>query len=132
MLTDHTTLGILLFLVVFIFGIFKDFFDEKYKNHYLRNYIGKNPFLHLMFFLSALGVFNYYVQIIPTKIIEFSTSDLIKEKIKENSYYLNNHLICNNKKIIWNDYIKIIGDNIVSIARVNNENKIEFYKDTCN
>jgi hypothetical protein len=135
-------LSILIFILAFlpqILFIFKDFAKPLFNTiEYqikipLNKYIGKNIFFHLFYFIIGSSIFNYYAIKIPYKIYDYSNYNIIKEKIKDNSYYLNNyHFTCNNKEILPNDYIKVIGDNIVSIARKDYKGNITFYKKTCN
>jgi len=135
-------LSILIFILAFlpqILFMFKDLIKpmiEKIKYQItipIHKYIGKNIFFHLLYFIIGAASFNYYTYQLSYNIYNYSNYNIIKEKIKDNSYYLNNYnYTCNNNEIQSNDYIKVIGDNTVSIARVNYNGKITFYKKICN
>lgn len=106
-------------ILIFIKGIFLNSFEKKI-------------FFHSSFFLLGISSFSYHCNELIYKIYDYSNSNIVKKKIIETSYYLNNNFICNNNKIKHNDYIKVIGDNIVSIAKINDDNKITFHKEICN
>lgn len=94
-------------------------------------YLEKKIFSHSFFFLLGIFAFCYYCDMIIPEIYKHSSINLVKEKIKENSYLINNGYTCNNKNIHFNDYIKLVGDDMVSVARIDNDGKTIFYMYTC-
>lgn len=130
-------IGIILIILQYILIISQDlelnFFKRIFSKFNLSFKLDlKKFFFHMLFFSLGIGTFQYYSDKIIIDIYTNSSINIIKEKIKNNSYYLNNKFICNNKKIKNDDYIKVIGDNIISIVRVDSENQITFYKEICN
>lgn len=130
--------GIILILLQIILIIFQDFqfrFLESIFNKFnlpLKLCLEKKFIFHICFFLFGIATFNFYSNEIIFDIYKYSSNNIVKEKIKDKSYFINNGFICNNKKIKNDDYIKVIGDNIVSIVRIDDKNEIKFYKEMCN
>lgn len=130
--------GFIIIILQFILMIFQDFQCNFLQNIFdkfnlpFESNIEKKLFLHISFFLCGIATFNYYSNKIILDVYTYSTNNIIKKKIKDKSYFINNGFICNNKEIKNDDYIKIIGDNIVSIVRIDDKNEIKFYKEMCN
>jgi len=98
----------------------------------LQEYFENKIHFHTIYFLLAVILINFIIiEPLVTNIYNFSNHNRVKQSIKENSYYLAGN-VCDNKKIRYDDYIKLIGDNIVSIAKTDMTGDIKFYKDKCN
>lgn len=98
----------------------------------IKKHIGSNILFHFCFFIIGASLFNLKTASIEYKIYKYSNYNLIKKIIRDNSYYISNIKTCNNKKVLYTDSIKLIGDNFVSVSRTDYKGNITFYKYICN